>query len=55
MNGHKDDEGTAACLLQGKVGRTGDVQTGEEKASGDLIIVCKDLTEDSKTIEPSSF
>lgn len=41
-------------LLQGKTGRTGTVQRGEEKALGDLIIIYNNLKEDKK-IEPISF
>lgn len=34
---------------------TGTVQTGKEKALGDLITVYKNLKEDTKKIESSSF
>lgn len=55
VNGHKNDEGTEASLLQGKAEWTGTVQTGQKKVLGDFITVYKYLKKDTKKIEPSYF
>lgn len=43
MKGHQDDQRDRALLLEGKDGRIGIVQPGEQKLWGDLIVAFQEL------------
>ncbi|KAK4832492.1 hypothetical protein QYF61_023539 [Mycteria americana] len=52
---HKNDERLGASLLWVEAERAEIVQPGDEKARGDLISVCKYLTEIVKNMKPDSL